>query len=54
MQRHECCACRYVYDERIGEPDDGIAPGTRWAQVPSDWGCPDCGRPKSGFANMAD
>lgn len=51
IQRYECCACQFVYDERVGDPDDGMAPGTRWALLPSDWGCPDCGRPKSGFAN---
>jgi rubredoxin-NAD+ reductase len=38
-----------VYDEAKGWPDDGIAPGTKWADVPADWLCPDCGVGKEDF-----
>ena len=44
-----CLICGWVYDEAAGIPDEGIAPGTRWADIPDDWVCPDCGTPKSGF-----
>ena len=30
-------------------PDDGIAPGTRWADVPMNWTCPECGARKDDF-----
>jgi rubredoxin len=44
-----CMTCEYIYDEAAGLPEEGIAPGTRWADVPEDWTCPDCGTPKSDF-----
>ena len=37
------------YDEAKGWPEDGIAPGTRWDDIPDDWSCPDCGAAKSDF-----
>ncbi|MGH1373623.1 MAG: FAD-dependent oxidoreductase [Cellvibrionaceae bacterium] len=45
----ECVVCGIVYDEAKGWPDEGIAPGTRWQDVPADWLCPDCGVGKSDF-----
>ncbi len=44
-----CLICGWVYDEAAGAPDDGIAPGTRWADVPTNWTCPDCGARKEDF-----
>ncbi|QTN23733.1 rubredoxin [Rhizobacter sp. AJA081-3] len=44
-----CVICGFVYDESLGLPEDGIAPGTRWADVPEDWGCPECGAAKAEF-----
>lgn len=44
-----CVICGLVYDERNGWPDEGLAPGTRWEDVPEDWVCPDCGAGKSDF-----
>jgi rubredoxin len=41
--------CGFVYDEAEGLPEAGIAPGTRWADVPDTWVCPDCGASKSDF-----
>jgi rubredoxin len=35
--------------ETLGLPEHGIAPGTRWEDIPADWVCPDCGIPKSLF-----
>ena len=49
MNKYQCLTCGYVYDEALGEPDDGIPPGTRWEDVPDDWTCPECGTPKSDF-----
>ena len=44
-----CSVCGYVYDEAAGAPDDGVAPGTVWADVPESWVCPLCGAAKSEF-----
>lgn len=49
MAQWECIVCGLIYDEKEGWPDDGIAPGTKWADVPGDWTCPDCGVGKDDF-----
>ncbi len=49
MSKYECIVCGLIYDEKLGWPDDGIAPGTRWEDVPEDWLCPDCGVGKEDF-----
>jgi rubredoxin len=45
----QCGTCGFVYDEAEGLPDEGLAPGTRWADIPDDWKCPDCEMSKSQF-----
>ncbi len=45
----ECIVCGWIYDEAKGWPQDGIAPGTRWEDIPDDWVCPECGVGKSDF-----
>ncbi|MDF3035196.1 MAG: rubA [Paucimonas sp.] len=42
MKRYECKLCGFIYDEAAGIPEEGIAPGTRWEDVPDDWMCPQC------------
>ncbi len=49
MKQYVCSVCGFVYDEAAGIPDDGIAPGTLWADLPEDWACPLCGAAKSEF-----
>jgi len=49
MKTYQCIVCGYTYDEAAGLPDHGIAPGTRWADVPADFECPDCGVAKADF-----
>jgi rubredoxin len=44
-----CLICGYVYDEAAGAPDEGLAPGTRWEDVPINWTCPECGARKEDF-----
>lgn len=53
MKRYKCSICGFIYDERYGLPEEGIAPGTRWEEIPSDWYCPMCGAKKSLF-NMIE
>lgn len=48
-RKYECIVCGHIYDEAEGAPDDGIPPGTRWADVPEDWLCPDCGVGKEDY-----
>jgi rubredoxin len=45
----QCVLCAFVYDEAAGLPEEGIAAGTRWADVPEAFGCPDCSAQKSDF-----
>lgn len=49
MQQWMCGPCGLIYDEALGFPDDGIAPGTPFASIPDDWACPDCGVTKADF-----
>ena len=49
MDRYVCTICGYVYDPEQGDPDNGVAPGTKWADVPDDWECPVCGACKDDF-----
>ncbi|HAN55754.1 MAG TPA: rubredoxin [Betaproteobacteria bacterium] len=48
-QKWVCLICDFVYDETLGLPDEGIAPGTRFEDIPDSWACPDCGVTKSDF-----
>ena len=49
MKKYMCVLCGFVYDEAEGWPEDGIAPGTQWQDVPEDWICPECSASKSSF-----
>jgi len=49
MRKWECIICGFVYDEAEGLPEEDIAPGTKWEDIPEDWTCPDCGAPKDDF-----
>ena len=41
--------CGWIYDEALGVPEEGIALGTAWEDVPEDWACPVCGSSKEDF-----
>ncbi|HIW03352.1 MAG TPA: rubredoxin [Firmicutes bacterium] len=47
--RYVCQVCGYVYDEDEGDPDNGVAPGTKWEDVPDSYTCPLCGVGKDQF-----
>jgi len=49
MKKYVCSVCGFVYDEAAGDPDNGIAPGTKWEDLPDDWECPLCGATKAEF-----
>jgi rubredoxin len=44
-----CLVCGWIYDEAEGYPEGGIAPGTRWSDIPQEWTCPECGAGKQDF-----
>ena len=50
---YQCIVCGFVYDEAAGDPEHGIAAGTRWEDVPDTWACPDCGVAKADFEMVA-
>jgi rubredoxin len=49
MKGYRGDVCGLIYDEEKGLPDEGIAPGTRWEDIPDDWVCPDCGATRDAF-----
>lgn len=53
MNTYVCVVCGFVYDESVGRPEDGLAAGTRWADVPANWACPECGVSKGEFEIVA-
>jgi len=50
--KYLCTVCGYIYDEEAGEPESGIAPGTKWEDVPDDYLCPLCKLGKEVFEEM--
>jgi len=52
MEKYICTVCDWVYDPAQGDPENGIAPGTKFKDVPDDRVCHLCGAPKSDFENM--
>ena len=48
--KYVCTVCGYVYEGEVGDPDNGIAAGTKWEDVPEDYLCPLCGVGKDMFA----
>jgi len=52
FRKYRCGVCTHIYDEAKGDPETGIAPGTRWEDVPEDWVCPECGVTKNAFKLM--
>lgn len=52
MKKYQCVPCGYIYDEAVGDPDHGIAPGTKWEDLPADWVCPLCGVDKDLFKEV--
>ena len=53
MAKYEC-VCGYIYDEESGDPENGIAAGTKFDDLPDDWTCPVCGLDKSAFSQISE
>ena len=52
MDKYVCEVCDWVYDPEIGDPENGIAPGTKFEALPDDWVCPLCGVGKDQFKKV--
>lgn len=53
MKKYQCLACTYVYDPEVGDPENGVKPGTAFEALPDDWVCPMCGVGKDMFEEIA-
>ena len=47
--RYICSNCGYIYDPEVGDTPGGIAPGTRFEDLPENWTCPVCYQNKGYF-----
>jgi flavin reductase (DIM6/NTAB) family NADH-FMN oxidoreductase RutF/rubredoxin len=54
MKKYKCLMCGYIYDPKAGDPENGVAPGTAFEDLPDDWVCPDCGVGKEEFEPIED
>ena len=52
MEKYRCTVCGYIYDSQIGDPSQGIKPGTAFADLPDTWVCPECGVGKDMFEKI--
>ncbi|MDR1781986.1 MAG: acyl-CoA dehydrogenase family protein [Bacilli bacterium] len=48
-EHYVCLGCGYEYDPELGDPENGVSPGTIFEKVPDSWICPDCGAEKADF-----
>jgi rubredoxin-NAD+ reductase len=48
--KYVCDVCGWEYDETLGDPDNGIEPGTKFEDLPDDFVCPVCGVDKESFS----
>ena len=53
MKKYTCDVCGWVYDEALGAPELGIAPGTKFEDLPADFECPLCGVDQESFSQEA-
>lgn len=49
MGKYICTICGYIYDPAVGDPENDIAAGTAFEDLPGDWVCPVCGAEKDQF-----
>jgi len=52
MKKYKCEVCGHIYDPAVGDPDNGIAAGTAFEDLPDNWVCPVCGEGKEVFNPM--
>ena len=52
LSKYICLECGWVYDPAVGDPQNGVAAGTPFEEIPGDWRCPDCGVGKGEFVKI--
>ena len=50
--RYICDVCNWIYDEELGDPENGIDPGTKFEDLPEDFECPRCYVGKDEFSKL--
>ena len=50
IMKYVCDVCGWEYDEALGYPEGGIAPGTKFEDLPEDFACPLCSVGKDMFS----
>lgn len=53
MAEWVCSVCGYVYDEKTGDPANGVPAGTAFANIPAGWTCPVCRAGKVAFRPLS-
>lgn len=49
MKKYICTVCHHIYNPEEGDPQNGIAPGTPFEELPDSWICPICGENTMAF-----
>lgn len=49
MDKYICKICGYIYDPKLGDPDNGVVAGTAFENLPPEWVCPVCFAPQDQF-----
>ncbi len=52
MRKWICKVCGYIYDPEVGDPTQGVSPGTNFENLPDNWTCPVCGASKNMFKEV--
>ena len=50
MKKYRCDLCGWEYEEELGDPNNNVAPGTKFEDLPDDFECPLCGVGKESFS----
>ena len=54
MAKYVCTVCGWIYDEEVGDAENGIEAGTKFEDLPEDYTCPLCGASKEDFEKSID
>lgn len=54
MKKYICTPCGYIYNPAVGDPDEDVAAGTAFEDLPEDWVCSVCGEDTSHFVPVEE
>jgi rubredoxin len=52
MRKYKCSLCSYIYDPQNGDPENSVAPGTAFEDLPDYCVYPECGADKDAFEQI--